>query len=144
FYKAYISGTEEIPYEEFLRTLGLKLRIEEDAPQPWLGIEGQKTLDNHLQVEYVRPESPGYESGIDAGDILLALDGRRITFDNWDDLLGQYDPGKNIRITLFHRDRLLEKTVALGEKRDIHYDLQAIDNAALSQLNMRQSLFGKK
>jgi predicted metalloprotease with PDZ domain len=144
YYKDYIAGTEEIPYQEFLRTLGLKLRIEEDASKPWLGIESKESPGNCLQIEYVRPGSPAYESGIDAGDILLALNRRRITFDNWDDLLRQCRPGENIHISLFHRDRLLEKTVPLGKKRDIHYKIQEIDNVTPFQLQMRQSLFWKK
>ncbi len=144
FYKDYIAGTEEIPYQEFLRTLGLKLWIEEDASMPWLGIEAKESLGNCLQIEYVRPGSPAYESGMDAGDILLALNRRRITFDNWDDLLRQYKPGENIHISLFHRDSLLEKTVQLGKKRDIQYKIQEIDDVTPFQLQMRQSLFWKK
>jgi len=144
FYASYISGKEGIPYQEFLQTLGLKLRIEEDKPLPYMGIETERTIGGGLRVSYVRPGSPAYDSGIDAGDVLLALNKRRITFTNWSDLLGQYAPGASICITLFHRDRLLEKKLILGGKRNVHYEIHEMESASLPQRRMRRSLLWKK
>lgn len=142
FYQRYVDGTVDIPYDDFLRTAGLKLIITEEPPVPYLGIETQKTLDNSSKVEYVIPGSPAYESGIDADDILLALNNRRIYYDNYQDLLGQYKIGKSVTISLFHRDRMIEKRVTIGKQQETHYKIREVETPYHQQLQIRDSIFG--
>ncbi len=143
FYQKFIAGTIDLPYNDFFRPVGIELTITEEQPVPYLGIETQKTFDNSLRVEHVIPGSPAYESGIDANDIILALNNRRIFFDNWQDFLGQLEIGEVISIALFHRDQMIEKKVKIGKKQKTRFQIREIEAPSLQQ-QFRDSIFGKK
>ena len=142
FYRKYIAGIENIPYGDFLLTAGLKLDITEDKPSPYLGIETQPAPGNFVNVAYVAPGSPAYECGIDTEDILLALNGQRLTFTQWRDHLNQYKAGEKITVTLFHRDRLIEKEITLRWEQKSFYRIKEVDNPSENQLRIRESLLG--
>ncbi len=55
--------------------------------QSWLGISSQAVRGGGLMVQRVTPESPASEAGIQAGDVLVALQGRLI--DNLPDFYRQ-------------------------------------------------------
>lgn len=144
FYGQFIAGTEDIPYQAFLQPAGLKLVITKEKPAPYLGIETQQDCNNFVKVKYVAPDSPAYECGIDAEDILLALNGQRLTFNHWRDLLNRYEDGEKIILTLFYRDRLIEKKVTLTKKSKRVFQIQEADNPSDNQLRLRLSLLGTK
>lgn len=144
FFRRYITGTEDIPYQKFLQPAGLKLTMTEEDPAPYLGIETRQVHGSFVEVMYVVPDSPAYESGINSENILLALNGQRLTSGHWRDLLNLYQPGEKITITLFHRDRLSEKTITLAEKREPLFQIQDADNPSDDQLRLRTSLLGIK
>ena len=56
-------------------------------PQSWLGISSQALREGGLMVQRVTPESPASQAGIQAGDILVAFQGRAI--DNLPDFYRQ-------------------------------------------------------
>jgi predicted metalloprotease with PDZ domain len=142
FYRKYIAGTADIPYQEFLQSVGLKLVITEEKLTPYLGIETEKAHDNFVIIKYVAPDSPAYKSGIIEEDILLALNGQRLNFSRWRDLLNMYGDEKKITLTLFHRDRLIEKEVEIKRKTIISFQIQEVDDPNADQLRLRVSLFG--
>jgi predicted metalloprotease with PDZ domain len=141
FYRRFISGTDDLPYNDIFKSAGLKLIVNKDKAAPYFGIEGEKTLDNFLKVKYVRPGSPAYEAGIDGGDILLALDNRRISGDNFQDILNECQVGEAVTVTLYHRDQLLNKKVSLGQIQKAHYQIKEIEKPSRDQLEVQKSLF---
>jgi serine protease Do len=70
--------------------------------QSWLGISSQALRGGGLMVQRVTPESPASQAGIQAGDVLVALQGRAI--DNLPDFYRQlwtWGPaGSKLEITL--------------------------------------------
>jgi len=70
--------------------------------QSWLGISSQAVRGGGLMVQRVTPESPASQAGIQAGDVLVALQGRAI--DNLPDFYRQlwtWGPaGSKLEITL--------------------------------------------
>jgi predicted metalloprotease with PDZ domain len=144
FYRKYIAGTADIPYQELLQSVGLKLAIKEEKLAPYLGIETEKVHDNFVIIKYVAPDSPANKSGIIEEDILLALNGQRLSYSRWRDLLNTYGNEKKITLTLFHRDRLIEKEVEIKRKTMLLFQIQELDDPNADQTRMRVSLFGLK
>jgi predicted metalloprotease with PDZ domain len=141
FYGRFISGTDDLPYDDIFGSAGLKLIVNKDKAAPYFGIEGERTLDNFLKVKYVKPGSPAYDAGIDDEDILLALENRRISGDNFQDLLNQCQVGDVVTVTLYHRDHLLNKKVSLGQIQKAHYQIKEIEEPSRDQLEVQKSLF---
>jgi predicted metalloprotease with PDZ domain len=50
------------------------------------------------------------------GDWLLALGGKQTTADNFHEVLLSFKPRQRIEVAYFHRGRLYQETVRLGEK----------------------------
>jgi predicted metalloprotease with PDZ domain len=142
FYKRFIAGTDDLPINDYLSSVGLELIRVQDPPVGYLGIETQRALDNHLRILNVIPGTSGYDSGLDIGDIILALNNERINYDNWSDLLNRQRIGSIVSVTLYHRDCLVTKSVGVGEIRKEHYVLKETEPSTLEQSHVRVSLFG--
>ena len=122
FFDDYIYGTAQIPWEEALDGAGLRLVCTDSLPKPWLGIT---TYENSgtLRIGSIVAGSPAYTSGLDLGDVLLALDDARITNGNLTEQIGTHKPGDSVRLAVFHDDRLRTITVVLGAAPKLDYKL---------------------
>jgi predicted metalloprotease with PDZ domain len=66
-----------------------------------------------LQLTHVYHNDAAHQAGLMVGDILLALDGRRITSTNFTQLLQRYASDSTVRIDFFRKDRLLQCSLTL-------------------------------
>ena len=113
---------------------------ESDVPpiKVYLGlVMGGKT------VRSVRSDSPAYEAGVQPRDELLAIDGRRVTAGELDERLKQYEPGDEIRLTLFRRDDLRELSITLTSKPDGKWTLRRVKEPTDPQVAAYESWLGQ-
>lgn len=71
---------------------------------------------NSFEIHYVRPNSIAYEKGLQAGDIILSVNGRRSDFD----LIGLEEelsgkPGRLIHLTVLRADKVIRTRFRLRE-----------------------------
>jgi len=133
FFKQYIDGTEELPFNQYLQPFGLQLVGNEDSEQfPQLGVKVQTENGREL-IKFVEAGTPAYASGIDAGDELLAIDGIRVASQQLSDRLKDYKPGDTIQIAVFHQDELRTYPVTLATPAPSHYQLIAVEHPSLTQ-----------
>jgi len=144
FYERFVAGTDDLPINDYVSSLGLGLICVQDPPVGYLGIETQKTLDDHVRILNVIPGTSGYDSGLDIDDIILALNDERVNYDNWPDLLNRQKIGGIVSITLYHRDCLVTKSVRVGEIRKAHYGLKETEPTTPEQSHARVSLLGNQ
>ena len=87
-------------------------------PQSWLGISSQALREGGLMVQRVTPESPASQAGIEAGDILVALQGRAI--DNLPDFYRQlwtWGPaGSALQITVKRQGQEKKIQIITGDR----------------------------
>jgi predicted metalloprotease with PDZ domain len=62
-------------------------------------------------------------AGLSAGDVLVALEGLRVTGGNWDGLLSRYTPGATVALHAFRRDVLRCVTLTLDAPDVTEYTL---------------------
>ncbi|MGB9724065.1 MAG: S1C family serine protease [Chloroflexia bacterium] len=81
----------------------------EERPTPLPGVLGAR-------VERVLPDTPAEEAGLRPGDVIVAVNGERITPErSLADLLARYRPGDTVTLTVRRDNERLEIQVRLGE-----------------------------
>ncbi len=133
FFKQYVDGTEELPFNQYLEPFGLQLVGDRDEePVPHLGVKVLAENGREL-IRFVEAGTPAYASGIDAGDELLAIDGIRVTAQQLSDRLKDYQPGDTIQIAVFHQDELRTYPITLASPSPSRYQLIPVEHPAPAQ-----------
>lgn len=133
FFDRYVDGTEELPFDEYLAGFGLRLasNAESDLP-PFTGMT-VKTEHGREIIKFVEVGSPAQQSGIDAGDELIAIDNLRVSANQLEDRLRDYKPGDTIAVAVFHGDELNVRSLTLGSPRATQYRVEVLENPASTQ-----------
>ncbi|GAB1543179.1 PDZ domain-containing protein [Scytonema sp. NUACC21] len=122
FFKRYIDGTEDLPFNEYLEPFGLQLVVETDE-EPYLGTKVSSDRGREI-IKFVEAGSPAQLAGIDPGDELLAIDGLRVTGNELSERLKDYQPNDTIQVTVFHHEELRTLPVILGSPRPSKYQVK--------------------
>ena len=114
FFRMAIEGTEDLPLAKLLKKAGIRLQRQAASKVPSLGI---KTAGegNELRIATAYRGGPAEAAGLAAGDVLLAIDGLRVTPGNVERLLQRRQAGDMIEIHAFRRDELIVCQVRLDE-----------------------------
>lgn len=148
WFAAYIDGTETLPLEEAVAVVGLELVFEangdpaEDGSddfdgdgvreRPWLGLSLQSAGD-FVEVRSVRSDGPAYAAGLTAGDVIVAIDGRRLGSGDLDARLERRAPGETVEITYFRRDMMRTMQVPIASQPDGRWVLQRMDDDSVTE-----------
>ncbi len=112
FFARYVHGTASLDWETVLGYAGLTVKPVEGSRKVWLGVmagdQGEKTV-----VRQVVAGSPAYDSGINVGDEILALNGSRVRNTDLMHRIAELNPGDKVRLTLFRDDQLREFEIEL-------------------------------
>ncbi len=126
FFARYVYGTEELPLSDWFGGCGIGYRVrathgpedlggyqvepasQEAAPALGARFEAQAV---GLRLTHVITGGAAQVAGLAPGDLLLAVDGERVTGSNLADLLRRA-AGAPVEVHLFRRDRLLVATLA--------------------------------
>lgn len=131
FFKRYIDGTEDLPFNEYLEPFGLQLAGEKEE-EPYLGVKVHSENGREI-IKFVEAGSPAQFAGIDAGDELLAIDGLRLAANGLGDRLKDYQPKDIIQVTIFHQDELCTLNVTLASPRFNKYQLKPVEKPSAAQ-----------
>lgn len=87
---------------------------------PWVGAQlvRSETADGVL-VRHVMADGPAADSGLEAGDVVTAIDGQQIT-DWWQarEILRDFAPGDSVKVTVTDESGSTDVTVTLGSAAD--------------------------
>jgi predicted metalloprotease with PDZ domain len=151
FFKRYVNGNEEIDFDAYLNKAGLRLSrgyrpdtfgAESKSDRP--GTLGLRTRINGDRViaANVIAGLPAYEGGINAGDELVAIDGKRIGAGNANErinVLEELRAGQNVTLTVFRRERLMNFELTAAVKPFDLYRIAEVRDANPQQLALRQA-----
>ncbi|MCX4165853.1 MULTISPECIES: M61 family metallopeptidase [Paraburkholderia] len=125
-----VRGTVDLPLAALLAPFGVTLKPETDASaKPSLGARVRGGADCTLAA--VHDGSAAQKAGLSAGDVLVAIDGLRVTGANLDALLARYLPGVKVEIHAFRRDELRVVQLKLDAPEVARYVLSAADSRAV-------------
>jgi predicted metalloprotease with PDZ domain len=128
FFDRYIDGTDELPFDDYLKPFGLQLfSVEAEEAVPYLGVSVKAEQGKEI-IQFVEVSSPAAVAGVDAGDELLAIDGLRVTADSFSDRLKDYNVGETVELSVFHQDELRTFPVTLGAPPPSRYQVVPMEN----------------
>lgn len=129
FFERYVRGTVDLPLEQLLQHVGVRvgLRAAEnqkdaggkpaaggDRPPPWLGANLVAKGMRH-SFTTVRAGSPAERAGLAPGDEPVAINELKLTARNLSVRLAEYRAGDEVTLSVFRRDELMRLRVTLGE-----------------------------
>lgn len=135
----WVDGTDELPLEAALRGHGLRVEHAE-GKHPDLGLSVQRGHD--ICVSCIAPDGPAASAGVYAGDVLVAVAGRRLTSDSFDDTLATLHAGRSVALHLFRRDRLIEVSITPREPAPGAITVAIDDQAAADVVALRDGWLG--
>ena len=136
-----VYGTRDLPLEPLLAPFGVSIAPEPDKNgKPSLGVRVRGGADCTLAA--VHEGSAAQKAGLSAGDVLIAIDGLRVTGSNLDALLARYLPGAKVEVHAFRRDELRTAQVKLDAPDVARYSLSVTDKR-VSARNWRERWLGQ-
>jgi len=143
FFELAVRSTADLPLQKLLATVGVDMhqrpaRSGADRRDPKAKGErqasrgvaiGVRTGNDGGDVKLVQVFEGGaaQKSGLSAGDVIMAIDGLRVTPDNIDAALSRYRPGETVPVHAFRRDELHELRLTLEAAKADAWNLNVLD-----------------
>jgi len=132
FFTKYVVGTEEIPWNDFLRSVGL--RVDEavsTSADP--GFAASRNFDGPMSVLTVTAGSDAERAGLETGDTILQFQGRAAG-QNFRHELTRLNPGDTVTVQV--RDRRgneRELKWKVGARQEVSYEVKDLDQITAEQ-----------
>ena len=122
FFDKYVSGTDEIPWNEYFNTVGLQL-VTQKVEVADAGFVATRNFGSPLTVASVEENSRAKKAGLTEGDILLKVNGS-VAGQNLEQTLGGLHPGDKLKIRVQTRDGEREMSWKLDGREESQFQLQ--------------------
>ena len=132
FFNKYVAGTEEIPWDDFFRVVGLRLAAV-TATVADAGFIASRNFDGPMVVEEVTAGGAAELAGLQTGDTILEINGNAVGQESAD-TISAMTPGESITVKVRPRrgtERELKWKV--GSRQEVSYDLKDLDNVTTDQ-----------
>ncbi|MBS1786975.1 MAG: M61 family metallopeptidase [Acidobacteria bacterium] len=153
FWNRFVGGNDEIDFNAYFNKVGLKL---EKSYQPGTPYAGSKTDKPGMLGITFRPQgdrvivsnlfsgSPAYDGGLNTGDELAAIDGKRLSAGNAGELLNDLRAGQRVVLTVFRRERMMTFELMATVKAFDRYTISESKDASDSLKALRKAWLGEK
>jgi len=108
----WVRGTVDLPLAALLKPFGVTLADATKDAKASLGVRTARE-GNDCKLANVYEGGAAHRAGLSGGDLLVALDGLRVSATNLDSLLARYRVGDTVVVHAFRRDELLSFDVSL-------------------------------
>ena len=137
FFDRYVRGTNDVPLAMLLADFGVSLIDKRNASVPSLGVK--LTRDgNDCKLAHVYLGKAAHVAGLSAGDVLVAIDGLRVTAadvsNDLSRLLSRYKVGATLDIYAFRRDELRQFKLKLQADDVPHWAFEVVTSHANNEL----------
>ena len=138
FFAKYVAGTEEIPWDDFLRSVGLRaVAIPNTVPDA--GFIASRNFDGPMSVAAVTPGSDAEHVGLQVGDTIIEFQGKPAGQESRQELL-RMNPGDMLAVKVRSRrgaERELEWKI--GSREEITYEVRDLDQVTVAQRARRSA-----
>jgi predicted metalloprotease with PDZ domain len=159
FWNRFVAASDEIDFAAYFNKAGLQLTKGYRSGSPYAnsktdkpGALGLRTRANgdRVVVANIIAGSPAYEGGVNAGDELVAIDGKKIDANNGVERQGQQTVLNDLRasqrvtLTVFRRERMMNFNLTAAAKSFDRYTITELKNAGETQKALRDSWLSKE
>jgi predicted metalloprotease with PDZ domain len=131
FFRKYVSGLDELPYNELLQRVGLRV-IEQRVVKPYAGFISVRNFDVPPVAVYVEEGSDAEKAGLVQGDTILSVNGKPLNSE-FEDVLATMRPGQRLTLRVAGRKGNRKIEFPLGGREEIDYRVADLDNATPEQ-----------
>ena len=104
-------------FAALLAPVGLKLTYPDaGSPKPRAGWQANEG-GGGMRLSAVEKGSPAWDAGFSADDVLVAIDGQRMSQSRFQSILSERKPGDTVTVSFFRRDQLMQKQLKLGSSQ---------------------------
>jgi predicted metalloprotease with PDZ domain len=135
FFAKYVAGTEEIPWNDFFRAVGLRV-VESANTVADGGFAASRNFDGPLTVSAVNAGSEAERAGLESGDVIEEINGHMPGQDSAQEM-AQFSPGDTITLKIRRRSAERELKFKLGSREEISYELKDLDTITPTQRAQR-------
>ena len=132
FFAKYVAGTEEIPWDDFVRPVGLRVEAIPNTVTD-AGFTASRNFDGPMTVGDVTADSDAEHAGLRVGDVIVELQGRAVGQESREEI-ARLNPGDTVSVKIRSRrgsDRELKWRV--GSQQEISYQLTDLDEVTPAQ-----------
>lgn len=131
FFQRYVAGTEEIPWDDFLKSVGLHA-VKHQTMVGDAGFTAARNFDAPPTVLTVRPDSDAQRAGLETDDAILEMNGRAAASDFLEQLeLVPAGTMLQLRIRRGGQERSLQWRV--GSREEVEFVVQDVENISPQQ-----------
>ncbi len=137
-----VEGCEDLPLARLLKPMGVTLQASAAGTAPVLGwkLGGG---NGEAKVLNVYDGGPAQAAGVSAGDVLVALDGLKVSGAKAvDEMLARRRAGEELNLHVFRRDELMSFRLVLAEPPADKFSLKRADRAGAQALKLRKGWLG--
>jgi predicted metalloprotease with PDZ domain len=132
FFAKYVAGTDEIPWDDFLRSYGLRVEAV-SLTVPDAGFVASRNFDGPMSVAAVNPGSDAERAGLQVGDMIFELQGKPAGQESRQ-ALSRLNPGETLTVKIRSR-RAGERELKwkIGSRQEITYQVKDLDRVTPEQ-----------
>ena len=132
FFAKYVAGTEEIPWNDFFRSVGLRVAEEKNRVAD-AGFVASRNFDGPMTVAAITAGSEAERAGLQVGNTILEINGNAAGQESSQEI-ERLAPGDTITLKIRARrggERELKWKV--GSREEISYELKDVENVTAEQ-----------
>jgi predicted metalloprotease with PDZ domain len=131
FFRKYVSGTEEIPWDDFFQSVGLHL-VRHTTVIAELGFWAVRNSDAPPVVTDVDVDEAAAGAGLVVGDSILEINGR-VTSSDFRQELSAIPPGGTLHLLVRRGSSQHKFAWKVGSHEDIEFELRDLDSVSPQQ-----------
>jgi predicted metalloprotease with PDZ domain len=138
FFAKYVAGTEEIPWNDFFRSVGLKADAVTNTV-PDAGFIASRNFDGPMSVAAVTSGGEAENAGLQVGDTIIELQGKPGGQESRQEL-ARLNPGDTLTVRIRSR-RGSERDLKwkIGSRQEVAYVIKDVDQVTTEQRARRAS-----
>ena len=126
FFDRYVRGTDDLPLAKLLAGFGVEPSDNRKNAKTSLNMRTARD-GGDCKIANIYEGGAAHRAGLSAGDILVAIDGVRVSASNFETLLARYRIGDTVLLHAFRRDELMtfDATLAADDMPQTTLTVQA-------------------
>jgi len=135
FFDEYVAGTKEIPWDDFLRTVGLHV-VQKNVTVADPGFVAERSFDSLPAVLSVRSGGEAAKAGLAAGDTIAEVNGHTAASD-FESRMENLRPGETLKLRVRNRRGDRELQWKLGGREQKAWEVKDLDSIREQQRSRR-------
>jgi predicted metalloprotease with PDZ domain len=142
FYETTVRSRRELDYNRYLRQAGLIVELQLQPSTIYVGIAFEPGEGNLPRITRVAPNSPAERARLDVGDLLVAMNDQRLTFENFRSRLHSHSIGETVRLSVLRGQRVVNLTIVPAEFQEERWQLYESPRPTPEQLQLKNMWLG--